>query len=260
MKEDIKNKELNDVPILYKELEIDKVLDGGKVEMDNDKILEKYLDTVESERKDSELRIATNISDFKKELREDRISFNESLSKQVADINTTTQNALKAMDDKFDRAIDKIDAKIDKTNEELRALMKETDARIEKSNEAYQAARKESDAKFDVKFEKSNEAFKAEMKESDAKFEKSIETFKAEMKESNARFEKSIEAFKAEMKELNAMSDAKFEKMNLKMDKIADKITETSVTTTRWVLALVAAAMISMLGMTITFILKIWNP
>jgi len=48
--------------------------------------------------------------------------------------------------------------------------------------------------------------------------------------------------------------------MNIKLDKITDKISEISVATIRWVIALVLGAIVSMLGMTITFILKIWNP
>ena len=79
--------------------------DHRMVNMDNDKILEKYLDAVESQRKESELRIATSISELKKELREDRKDLEESLSKQMADMHERFQRDMSIMNETFQKDI-----------------------------------------------------------------------------------------------------------------------------------------------------------
>ena len=206
--------------------------------IDNDKILEKYLDTVETERKDSELRIATSISDFRNDLREDRVNLEQRLSKQMTD-----------MDAKFDKVMDKMDAKLAETNNVVQETLKNIDIKFEKANDKMDAKLKETNdvvqaifEKMDIKFEKTNEKRDAEIKEI-------RDVFQATLKSIDAKFEKTNEVIQATVKE-----------MNIKLDKMGDKITETSVATTRWVIALVVAATISMLGMTITFLLKIWVP
>ncbi|MCL2323586.1 MAG: hypothetical protein FWC47_15945 [Oscillospiraceae bacterium] len=235
--------------------------------IDNDKILEKYLDTVETERKDSELRIATSISDFRNDLREDRVNLEQRLSKQMTD-----------MDAKFDKVMDKMDAKLAETNNVVQETLKNIDIKFEKANDKMDAKLAETNnvvqetlKNIDIKFEKANDKMDAKLKETndvvqaifekmDIKFEKTNEKRDAEIKEIRDVFQATLKSIDAKFEKTNEVIQATVKEMNIKLDKMGDKITETSVATTRWVIALVVAATISMLGMTITFLLKIWVP
>jgi|GEM_PF-4804659 len=48
--------------------------------------------------------------------------------------------------------------------------------------------------------------------------------------------------------------------INTKLDIVSNKISETSIATTRWVVGLVISAILSLLGVSISFILRMWNP
>ncbi|MCL2322637.1 MAG: cytochrome P450 [Oscillospiraceae bacterium] len=205
------------------------------VSMDNDKILEKYLDTVESERKDSEVRIATNISDFRKALLDDRKESEERLSKQIAD------NDVK-MDAKLNKLNEKMDTKLDETKDFVQATLKDMDAKFDRMID-----------KIDAKFDRVNDKI-------DAKIDKVNDSWDAKLKETSDLLQATIKSIDVKLEETSDLLQATIKETDIKVNKITDKITETSITTIRWVVALVAAAMISMFGISITFVLKIWNP
>ena len=131
--------------------EVNNEIKAEVVKIDSDKILEKYLDYDISERRKSEERIATYISDLKKELREDRKDLEQRLSKHMTDI--------------------------------------------------------------------------------------------------EERLLKSYDANQVTIKEINS-----------KLNDVSAKITETSIITIRWVVGLVIGAILSLLGISITVILRILNP
>lgn len=79
--------------------------------MDNDRILEKYLDKVDQDRRDQEQRIAKNMELMEKRLSdsEGRIEarFNQ-IMKSIEDTNKKVDDSIQRMENKFDKLTDEV--------------------------------------------------------------------------------------------------------------------------------------------------------
>jgi DNA anti-recombination protein RmuC len=85
------------------------------VDMDENKILEKYLDKVDQDRREQELRLNSNIDKMEERLSKERIASEERLEKLF----TATMDSIKDTNLKIDKINDKIDIKVNEINQKL---------------------------------------------------------------------------------------------------------------------------------------------
>lgn len=84
-------------------------------DMDDNKLLEKYLDKVDQDRRDQETRLNSNMKDLEERLSKERIASEERLEKLFK----MTMDSIKDTNSKIDNISDKLDSKIDSINEKL---------------------------------------------------------------------------------------------------------------------------------------------
>ena len=114
-----------------------------------------------------------------------------------------------------------------------------------------------------------NNAVKKEVAkmDSDKILEKYLERLESDRKDSEQRTREDMKSSEARLYEDRKMSEQRLttmydatqtviKEMNTKLDKVS----ETSVATTRWVIGLVISAILSLFGVSISFILRMWNP
>lgn len=85
------------------------------VDMDENKILEKYLDKVDEDRREQELRLNSNIEKMEERLSKERIASEERLEKLFI----STMESIKDTNSKIDSINDKIDNKVDLMYEKI---------------------------------------------------------------------------------------------------------------------------------------------
>ena len=85
------------------------------VDMDDNKLLEKYLDKVDQDRREQEQRLNSNMEKLEERLSKDRIASEERLEKLF----NATMDSIKGTNAKIDSINDKIDTKIDNLNNKI---------------------------------------------------------------------------------------------------------------------------------------------
>lgn len=79
------------------------------LDMDENKLLEKYLDKVDQDRRDQELRLNSNMEKMEERLSKERIASEERLEKLFS----MTMESIKETNDKIDKINEKIDSKVE---------------------------------------------------------------------------------------------------------------------------------------------------
>lgn len=85
------------------------------VDMDENRLLEKYLDKVDQDRRDQELRLNSNMEKLEERLSKERIASEERLEKLFK----MTMESIKDTNDKIDKIDEKLDSKIDSINNKI---------------------------------------------------------------------------------------------------------------------------------------------
>lgn len=85
------------------------------VEVDDNKLLEKYLDKVDQDRRDQELRLNSNMEKLEERLSKERIASEERLEKLFK----MTMESIKDTNEKIDKIDEKLDSKIDSINNKI---------------------------------------------------------------------------------------------------------------------------------------------
>ena len=83
--------------------------------VDDNKILEKYLDKVDQDRRDQENRLNSNMEKMEERLSKERIASEERLEKLF----TATMESIKDTNNKIDSINDKLDIKVSEINQKL---------------------------------------------------------------------------------------------------------------------------------------------
>lgn len=85
------------------------------VDMDENRLLEKYLDKVDQDRRDQELRLNSNMEKLEERLSKERIASEERLE----NLFKMTMESIKDTNDKIDKIDEKLDSKIDSINNKI---------------------------------------------------------------------------------------------------------------------------------------------
>lgn len=104
--------------------------------MDENKLLEKYLDKVDQDRREQEQRLNSNMEKLEERLSKDRIASEERLEKLF----NATMDSIKGTNAKIDRIDEKLGSKIDSINDKI-------DTKIDNLNNKI-------DSKVDLMYEK----------------------------------------------------------------------------------------------------------
>lgn len=100
------------------------------VDMDDDKLLEKYLDKVEQDRRDQEVRLNSNMEKMEERLYKDRVASEERLEKLF----NATMESIKDTNDKIGKINEKLDSKIDSINNKIDAKVDFMYEKIDSTN------------------------------------------------------------------------------------------------------------------------------
>lgn len=100
------------------------------VDMDDNKLIEKYLDKVEQDRRDQELRLNSNMEKMEERLYKDRVASEERLEKLF----NATMESIKDTNDKIDKINEKLDSKIDSINNKIDAKVDFMYEKIDSTN------------------------------------------------------------------------------------------------------------------------------
>lgn len=98
--------------------------------MDDNKILEKYIDTVDRDRREQELRLNSNIEKMEERLSKERIASEERLEKLF----TATMDSIKDTNNKIDKINDKIDTKVNEINQKLDTQINSMTEKLDSTN------------------------------------------------------------------------------------------------------------------------------
>lgn len=100
------------------------------IDMDENKMLEKYLDKVDQDRREQELRLNSNIEKMEERLSKERIASEERLEKLF----TATMESIKDTNLKIDKINDKIDTKVNEINQKLDGQINSMTEKLDSTN------------------------------------------------------------------------------------------------------------------------------